>query len=217
MERDSSGNTWHRFRRYATWMRRLLLEESDDRWMEVDVFDHLLAGTTSGVAFPALRSLTCHLTKTNQPFIPHFLSPHLTSLTIHVPRFLYNTPKELLPDPIPILRALPTSCLQKLSIDNETDRLEDEITSTIQRYGHSLRVLSVPLGEAAIHHLVGLKNLQVWENVCSPPPSSLSISATFPPLRTLTLKKNAYGWIPWLAQRERGISNAHGGPVEHVG
>ena len=201
-------------------MRRLHLREKDDHWMKWNVFDHLLTGSTSGLVCPALNSLICHLTRTNKPFIPHFLSPHLTCLTIHGPPFYYNIPTHLLPDPIPILQALQPSCLEEVIISlglNGVDHLEDEISSMIQRCGRSLKVLSVPLGEAAIHHITGLENLRVWKNVCSPPPSTLPLSATFPPLQTLTLKKKAHGWMPWLAQRERSISEAHGGPVERAG
>ena len=219
-EYNNSGSAWQRFRRYATWMRRLHLREKDDHWMKADVFGHLLAAPTSGPVCPALSSLTCHLTKANQPFIPYFLSPHLTHLTIHGPPFYYNIPTHLLPDPIPILQALQTSYLQEVIIDlglNGIDRLEDEISSMIQRCGRSLRVLSVPLGEAAVHHVAGLKNLRVWKNVCSPPPSTLPLSTTLPPLQTLTLKKTAYGWMPWFARRERSISGVHGELVEHAG
>jgi len=219
MENDSSGREWQRYRRYASWMRQLHLREIDDRWMKGNLFDLLLAGSTSGLVCPALSSLKCYLTRTNQPFIPRFLSPHLTFLAIHGPPFYYNTPKHLLPDPIPILKALQSSCLEEVIITfglNGIDRLEEEVSSMIQRCGRSLRVLSVPLEEAAVHHVVGLKNLRVWKNVCSPPPSNLPLSTTFPPLQTLTLKRKAYGWIPWFAQRERSISEAHGGPVEHA-
>jgi len=201
-------------------MRRLVLREKDDRWMKADVFNQILASPTSGVVCPTLSSLTCHLTSTNPPFIPNFLSPRLTHLTLHGPPFYYNIPTHLLPDPIPTLQALQTSCLQEVIVDlglNGIDRLEDEISSMIQRCGRSLRVLSVPLGEAAVHHVIGLKNLRVWKNVCSPPPSALTLSATFPPLQTLTLTMKAYGWMPWFAQRERDISDARGGPVGHVG
>lgn len=203
-------------------MRKLLLREEDDRWMKVDIFNHLLAGSTNGLVCPTLCSFTCYFTRTNQPFIPHFLSPHLTNFTIRVRPSYRNIPRDLLPDPRHILRALPTSCLQEVSIDlgqNGMDGLEDEISSIIQRCGHSLRDLNVPvlMGESTVHHVVGLKNLRVWNNVCCPPPSTLPLSTTFPPLRTLILRRSGYGWIPWLAQRERGISHAHKGSVDHVG
>ena len=155
--------------------------------MKGSVFD-------SGPVCPALSSLICHLTRTNQPFISHLLSPHLTYLTIHNPPFYYNILTHLLPDPVPILRALPSSCLKEVITSlglNGIGLLEDEISSMIQRCGRSLKVPSVPLGEAAVHHIVGLKNLWVWKNMCSPPPSTLPLSTAFPPLQTLTLKKNA--------------------------
>jgi len=222
MELNDSGSGWHRFRKHATWMRRLFLREEDDRWMKDDVFDRLLAGSQVGLVCPALCLFTCYFTRANQRFIPHFLSPHLTHFAIRVRPSYRNIPRDLLPNPTHILQVLPTSCLQEISIDldpNGLYRLEDEVASMIQRFGQALRVLRVPvpLGEAAVHHVVGFKNLRVWTNVCDPPPSTLPLSTNFPPLRTLTLRKDAYGWIPWLAQRERAISDVQGGPVGNVG
>jgi len=203
-------------------MRRLVLKEEDDRWMKADLFNQILAGSTSGLVCPNLCSLIFYFTRANQQFIPHFLSPYLTHFAIRVSPSSRNIPRDLLPDPIPILQALPTSCLQELSIDlgqNRMDLLRDEISSVVRRCGHSLRVLSVPtpLGEAAVRHIVEFKNLRVWNTVCSPPPSTLPLSTTFPPLRSLILRKDAQGWIPWLAQRERDISHAHSGSANHVG
>ena len=88
----------------------------------------------------------------------------------------------------------------------------------IQRCGDSLESLSVPLGEAAAHHVMGLKNLRVWKNVSSPPPIALPLSTSFPPLQMLVLNgKDAHGWVPWLARRERRISDSRGKPIEHAG
>jgi len=201
---DSPGSAWHRFRRHVVWMRRLLLKEEDDRWMKADVFNQILAGSTSGLVCPNLCFLTFYFTRANKQIIPHFLSPHLTHSAIRVRTSYRNIPRDLLPDPIPILQALPTSRLQELSINlgpNGMDRLEDEISSVVQRCGHSLRLLSTPapLGEAAVYHIVGFKNLRVWNTVCSPPPSTLSLSTNFPPLRSLILRKDGQGWITWLA------------------
>ena len=216
---NNSGNAWRRFRRYATWMRRLLLrDDEDDPWMTDNVFNHLLTGSTDGLVCPNLRSLTCHLSTANARFIPHFLSPHLTHLDVGVQ--MSNVMQEPPPDLLSTIRALPTPCLQVVSVDlgvDEMDHLKDEVTSMVQRCGHSLRVLRVPapLREAAVYHVMGLENLQVWEQVHSPPPAVLPLSTAFPPLQSLSLNtKAAYGWIPWLAQRERGISDARDRPVE---
>ena len=221
-EPDSPGSAWQRFRRHVSWMRLLVLREEDDRWMKADVFNQILAGSTSGLVCPNLCSLTLYFTRANQQFIPRFLSPRLTNFTIRIRPSYRKIPRDLLPDPIPILQALPTSCLQELSINlgpYGTDRLEDEISSVVQRCGHSLRVLSVltPLGEAAVRRVVGFENLRVWNTVRSPPPSTLPLSTPFPPLWSLILRNDARGWIPWLAQRERGISDARGGSADRVG
>ncbi|KAF9648204.1 hypothetical protein BDM02DRAFT_3129189 [Thelephora ganbajun] len=222
-EHDSSENTWRRFRRYASWMRRLLLREEDERWATDDIFNHLLAGSTGGLVCPNLRHLTCYLTTTNARFIPHFLSPHLTHLTIRVRPIYQGIVRGLPPDLGPILQILPTPCLREISIDlglNGMDHLKDKTDSMIRRCGDSLRVLSIPipLGEAAVCHILRLKHLRIWDRVCSLPPATLPPSATFPPLQTLILnRKEAYGWISRLARRERGISDAHDGSLEYAG
>ena len=204
-------------------MRRLLLREADDRWMTDDIFDRLLAASTGGLVCPTLRSFTCYLTETNPRFILHFLSPHLTHLTIRVRPFYHNTTRNFLPDLGPVLQTLPTRCLQEVTIDfgmGGMDHLKSEAVSVIQRCGHLLRVLSVPipLGEAAVHHVMELKNLRVWDCVYSPPPTTSPLSAPFPPLQSLVLGgKDAYGWIPWLVQRERGIPGTGNGPVQRTG
>ena len=190
--------------------------------MRADVFNTVLVGSTSGLVCPNVCSLTVYFTRANQPFIRHFLSPHLAHFTIRVRPSYRKIPRDSLPDPIPILQALPTSFLQELSINLcpiRMDRLEDEISSVVQRCGHSLMVLSVPapLGKAAVRNIMGLKDLRVWNTVCTPPPSTSPLSAPFPPLQSLTLRGGGQGWIPWLVQRERGISSVRGRSADHVG
>src|SRR5882757_5549156 len=53
--RDSRGNSWDRFRRYATWRRQLW---EDGGWMTNTRLGHLLTGSTDGFVCPNLRSLT---------------------------------------------------------------------------------------------------------------------------------------------------------------
>lgn len=218
-EHDSS---WDRFRRYATWMRRLLLDREDNEWMTDDTFNHILTGSPDGFVCPTLHHLTCYLTGDSVRFISHFLSPHLTHLTIRLRLFdiFSGDPSQNLG---PALRILQTSRLQEVFIDlgqDGTDHIRDEVASMIQRCGHLLRVLSVPvpLGEAETHHIMGLENLRVWDRVCSPPPTAFPVSTTFPPLQALGLSNvGAYGWIPWLTQRERDISDTYDGSVEYAG
>lgn len=73
-DHNSLRNPWHRFRRYATWMRRLDLDRGCNRWMADDIFSRLLAGSTGGLVCPALCHLACCLKPTSLRFIPHFFS-----------------------------------------------------------------------------------------------------------------------------------------------
>lgn len=93
----------------------------------------------------------------------------------------------------------------------------DEISSMIRRCGDSLRRLhvSIPLGEATVHHLLRLQNLVSWKNVHDGPPISLPPPPIFPSLQALSLRGNdAYGWISWLSRYKRDVLN---GSVEYSG
>ena len=189
--------------------------------MSDDIFNRLLTGSTGGFVCPALHHLTCRLEPADLRFIPHFFSPNLTHLLIRVQRSCPDPAKEPLPDLGPTLRILPTPCLQKVDIDpgpRGLGHLKDDVDSMIQRCGDSLRVLKIPtpFGEAAVHHIMGLKNLRVWE-VHSLPPTTLLFPTTVPPLRSLSLiGKETHGWIPWLTQGRRGTFDIHGGPSGYL-
>lgn len=217
-DHNSLGSSWYRFRRYASWMRQLDLRQGANRWMTDDLFGRLLTGSADGLVCPALRYLACDLKPTNLRFIPHFLSPNLTHLTISVQQAHPDPTRDPLPDLGPTLRILPAPCLQELSIDpgpRGIGHLKDDLDSMIQRCGDSLRVLEIPalFGEAAVHHILRLKNLRVWKYVHSPSPTTLPLSTTVPPLQNLVLsRKETYGWIPWLTQQGRGAVGVYDGP-----
>lgn len=217
-DHNSLRNSWRRFRRYASWMRRLDLHQKANRWMTDDLFSRLLTGSAGGLVCPALRHLTCRLKPTNLRFIPHFLSPNLTHLSISVQRAHPDPTRDPRPDLGPTLQILPVSCLQELFIDpgpRGIGHLKNDLDSMIQRCGDSLRVLEIPalFGEAAVHHILRLKNLQVWKYAHSPPPTTLPLSTTVPPLHCLVLsRKETYGWIHWLTQQGKGTVGVYDGP-----
>jgi len=92
-----------------------------------------------------------------------------------------------------------TSSLEKLSIccgQNGGALLEDTTSSFVCRRGSSLRSFdsSLPLSEAAIHHLMQLPNLRCWVGTHEPP-QTLPLDA-FPSLEGLCLRTTAA--LPWL-------------------
>ena len=203
-------------------MRRLILEERKIMPAPEDMVNRLVVNSTSGLVCPNLRHLKCYLAKSHPRLISHFLSPHLTHATLYLERPYANLVEDFSLGLGPTLQALPTSLLQELTIDfslGGADHLRDEISTVVQRCGDSLRTLDIPvsLTEAAVNHILGLKNLRVWRRVHSPPPTSLSLPTTFPPLQQLTLSKEAYGWIPLLARRKRRTPDAQYIPLEYAG
>ena len=90
----------------------------------------------------------------------------------------------------------------------------------IQRCGDSLRTLEIPmyLTEAAVNHILGLKNLRVWRFVHIPPPTTLSFPTPFPRIQEFTLSTGkACRWIPWLARREERTPDAQDFPLQYAG
>ena len=169
---------------------------------------------------PNLHHLTRHLSKVHPQLIPCFLSPYLTHFTLH-PHQSYLVGDYRL-DLGPAFQVLPTLCLQELIIDfcpGPADRLEGEVSSTIQRCGDSLRTLdiSVSLSEAALNHILRLKNLRLWR-VCNPPPATLPFSTTLPPLQALILdNEEAHEWISSLAWRGGRTPGRQDSPLEYTG
>ena len=217
-EHSHSGNTRHRYLRYASWMRRLRLEENVLTHKGIALDRVLVAHSTSnGLLCPNLRRLDSPFTKRLRPLIPLFISPRLTHLTLHVDPSGGLTCQDL----GPILQALPTPCIQELFLDfgqKSMVRFAHEISFMIQRCGDSLRLLHVPisLGEATVRHVLNLNGLQCWNSVYDVPPIIPPLSAPFPSLHSLTLYgKKAHGWMAWLTQRRRGALDGHDGPLEH--
>ena len=213
-QHDALGNPWYRFRRYASWMCQLTLTKGNPRVADIPA-NRLLIGSTNGLLCPNLCQLYCHITEPILPLIPLFLSPRLTHLTLLNYKYIAR------PDLGPILQVLLAQFLQELFLNFGPEAMKDyadEVSQMIQQCGNSLRRLHVPmpLGKAAVHHLLSLTDLQIWENVRSVPPITQPPSAISPSLRALTLdSKEAQKWIPWLTQRKKGVRSADDRSLEH--
>ena len=197
-------------------MRDLELSAEDFTNQAVTV-DRLLMGSTDGFLCPNLRRLVCSITRPMLPFIPLFLPPGLTHLQLFRGWSLQDL---VCPDLGLFLQILPTQCLQELVLDLGSEAMvhfADQISLTVQRCGDSLRLLNVPvtLGEATVHRILSLKELQVWRNVRSAPPTTPPLSTTFPSLQTFTLSGSAHGWIPWLVRQNKRVPDAYDRPIEH--
>ena len=201
-------------------MRSLVLKGEDQVLTTEEAISCLLAASTGRLVCPNLRHLTCHLSKVHPRLIPCFLSPYLTRFTLR-PHQSYLVGDYRL-DLCPTFQVLPTSCLQELIIDfcpGPADRLEGEVSSTIERCGDSLRKLdvSVSLSEAALNHILRLKNIRLW-CACNPPPATLPFPTTLPPPQALILgNKESHEWISWLTWRVGRTPGRQDSPLEYTG
>ena len=178
------GNQEYRFRRYASWMRRLTLEGDGD-WMSDDMVDRLMVDTTNGLVCPNIRHLDCSLVEVLPRLIHHFLPLHLTHLNLYLEQLPAHLSADSPPDPGSTLQALPTSYLQELTIDfnlEAVDCFRDRVSAMVQRCGDSLRILDIPMSltEAAVNHILRLENLRVWPRMHKPTSDRLTVSHNFP-------------------------------------
>jgi len=171
--------------------------------------------------FPVLQDLSWFITASNLPCADLFFSPHLKRIGIYVlwPWDNAALPLGALQTLASIISALPTSCLERISVDTDHRAMpwahfKDSFSSVILRCRSSFTEYdsSIPLSNAALHHLIHLPHLHTWR-IHGPPPtySASSLPLVFPPLRELTLGKGATcGWFPLLRRLEGGVSTTQG-------
>jgi len=167
--------------------------------------------------FPALQDLSLCITESSLPYADLFFSPHLKRIHIYVSWPGDNTalPLGSLQILASIISALPTSSLERISVDTDHHALpwahfKDSLSSVILRCGPSFTEYNapVPLSSAALNHLIHLPHLRTWR-IHSPPPtySASSLPLVFPPLKELSLWEGAAcGWFPLLRRLEDGAS-----------
>ena len=150
-----------------------------------------------------------------------FLSPHLRRISISAAWSWNGTgaPPTIFPTLNSIISALPTSSLERISVDTSHREmpwawLKDSFSSIVLRCGSSLTEYNspVPLSNAALDHLVQLPHLRTWR-IHGPPPTypTSSFPLVFPPLKELTLGEGAARtWFPLLGRLEDGASTTQG-------
>ena len=144
-----------------------MVMEEDKVWARDETVDRLLAASTSRLVCPNLRNLICCLSDAYPRLISCFLPPCLTHLILCPGQPYLPGVRQRPPNLGPAIQVLPTPCLQELTIDFDSeilDHFKDEISTMIQLCRDSLRTLNLPmyLTEAAVNHILGLKNLRVW-------------------------------------------------------
>jgi len=161
------------------------------------------------------------MTELNVLYIDLFLSPHLQRISIRAAWSWNNTgvPPAILPTLVSIISTLPTSSLERISVDTGHQTMpwahfKDSLSSVILRCGSSFTEYDslVPLSNAALDHLIHLPHLRTWR-IHVPPPTdpTSSLPLVFPPIRELTLAEGATrGWLPLLRRLEGGASTAQG-------
>ena len=169
-------------------------------------------GSTNGVLCPGLRSLYWWVVGATVPLHRLLLSTKLTALSlIHLPS---DSPEGELSVLQPVIVGLDTFYLRDLHIqwwifDETSVQMESATSSAVLRCGPALEklIVSSPLSDAAIQHIMQLPNLRTW-NTASGPPSTpnLSLSDIFPRLDRLRLGGGkSLEWITFTTTTTRRI------------
>ena len=210
---------WDKFRRYASWMRRLNVYA--DFTVQEEVLHMISDNSPNGIMCPGLRELKWTGNRKPLPFPRLFLSPHLVTFSFRC----VSSPlsEEILSNLASAIAELPTSSLQYLRIDGRIPKnsvstdLGSVVSSTILRCGPSLTALyaSVPLSDAAVQHIMRLPKLTSWRAMNGPPRGlDLSLSYPFPQLEILELRTEAS--LEWLPPPEASARRTSPGQDAHV-
>ena len=196
--KDPSPEDWSRVRCYASWMRRVHLNELSV--LGEGALPKLRLNMPAGGWFPALQDLAWSITESNLSSVDLFISPRLKKISIY-PSLSWGDPKvvhDILPAVASTISALPASTLQSLFVGEDhymvpRAYLQDSFSSLILRCGPSLTELisPIPLTGAAVNHLIRLPHLRTWR-VGGPPPkySTSLLPPAFPPLTKFILGKD---------------------------
>ena len=192
---------WNKFRKYASWMREIFFSLSAT--VSDKVLRAISANLPSGIMCPLLQRLTWS-SPGNRTFNRILVSSHLTTFSF------WGTSAAIgvLADLASVMTELRTPFLQTLVVhvpvlkDPILTSLTVAISSAILRCGSSLTsvVVSVPLTDAAIQHIMQLPGLTTWETEGGPPViSDLSAVDTFPKLQDLCLRSTeALEWLSFF-------------------
>jgi len=205
IEHDPTPNDWDRLQRYASWMRELSFRWEDG--ITDDTLSRLSCHSPDGVLCPKLEQLDWEFDLSRAPlsFFPLFFSSNLKRVTLRTRSPRFEVPPEALVSLAEVVSCLPSS-LEHMSImcGPAPRALEDTMSSFVCGCGSSLSSFgsSVPLSEAAFHHLMRLPNLRSWVAVHEPPRTLPPVA--FPSLEELHLGGAALPWIHLLAARGEG-------------
>ena len=208
---DPSPETWNRLRRYASWIRRVSLDQRE--FLGEDTVRQFRLNAPAGGWCPALRSLRWIISIDTLRYVDLLFSPQLSDVCIYS-----GPPDSISPALASTISALPASALKTLwigaewesSLDTYWAHLKDSFSSVVLCCGPSLVRLSsqTPLSDEAVDHVIRLPHLRTWE-VEGPPPSCSASSPKFilPPLKEFTVgAKSARGWLSLFRSLEVRLS-----------
>jgi hypothetical protein len=218
---------WDKFRRYASWMRRL--DFDPDPSIPEGLLRTISANSSNGILCHGLQEFNWVVRSNSLPFYRLFLSPHLTEFSMHLypadefsDEFSDEIPDKALSNIVSMFLELETSHLQFLHLGwhipaKMIPGLESAVSSAILRCGPSFASLSVPvpLSDAAVQHIMRLPKLSTWAAMNGPPRvSDPSLSDAFPQLETILLEAEAS--LEWLPFFEACARRASSGRITHV-
>ncbi|KAF9783788.1 hypothetical protein BJ322DRAFT_1196951 [Thelephora terrestris] len=226
---QATNAEWDRFRRYASWMRKLLLQQ--ERYgMSKEVFRFMSLGLSDGVVCPELQDLEWGANRETLPFHRLLLSPKLKTFSFTYKPGHDGSSEEDISILQSMIMGLDTFHLQELylrwEIPEEANRQIGPIASSaVLLCGPALKELCVysPLSDAAIQHTMQLPNLRIWHTPNGPPKTTnLALPDIFPRLEYLSLAEEvSLEWLTFLTKTARHIPSEkssypplHRGPVQ---
>ena len=166
------------------------------------------------VMCPGLRDLDLVANSDILPFYRLFLSPKLTGFSLNYSSSLLEPPEEVLSIIQSMVMGLDTFPLQHLRLllgvpEEASRQIEPLVSSAVLRCRSALEglIISSPLSDAAVQHIMQLPNLGMWDAVSGPPKTShLPLSDIFPRLNDLSLVSEAsLEWLTFLTKTTRRI------------
>ena len=228
---------WRRFRRYASWVRVLLVDVTPGyvTQQESTLINLIAPSSTDGptqrtttMVFPNLRNLAWLGEPSSLIHLPSFVSPILTDLLVRI-MVQWETeriPGEYAPLELIINSTISTSNLGSLCLSippeaNPSPELKRDVADFVLRCGSTLAGFEVDfeLPELVILHLMSLPNLKRWR-AAQPPPMELLSSplrpmVSFAQVEYLSLNTaTPRGWLSFIGALVG--ENSHPPPVPHV-
>ena len=226
---------WKRFRRYAPWIRVLLVDVTPGYAQELTLLNHFTLSSTDGLTqqarttvFPNLHSLAWYGEPSSLVHLPYLLSPLLIDLRVRT-TIRWDTqhfPGQYAPLEHAINSTISPLNLQSLCLyippeANPSPELKRSVADLVLRCGSALEGFEVEFEfpESVVLHLMSLPNLKIWRGAQPAPTKLLSSplrpAVPFAQMEYLAIRTaTPHGWLSFINALVGEKSNPS--PVPHI-